>query len=99
MDWQEQRDKSVAFAKKLNAGNFQPETSGGQVELAATDEDGQDRTFTDEELAETGYHHGYVDGHPEGADRGGYVPFVFTDETETVGAFWDGGACEWFCSR
>lgn len=36
---------------------------------------------------------GYVDAHPEGADRGGYVPFLETESGKLI--FYYGPAGEW----
>jgi hypothetical protein len=92
---------SAELVKKLNAsewegpgyGPFIPVPSEGKIvsfyrlnEFMRDDDDGQ-IPYT---LADLGVDKGWLDEHPEGADRGGYVPFVFAGEAK---AFFRSG--EW----
>ena len=68
--------RSKRLADKLNEAKAVPKVSGGEVKVACGD-----ANLT-----------GYVDDHPAGADRGGYVPFVFHDG---AAAFWHPAECFW----
>lgn len=83
---------SDKLATKLNEGGFTPETDEGAVTLV-TEEDQSERPATEEELADLGFARGYVDAHPEGADRGGWVPFVHGQNGAVV--TWSEGSCQW----
>lgn len=80
----------------LNEQNFFPIVEEGNVTLgkyALDDEDYQtELAATDEELSELGFQRAYVGAHPEGADRGGYVPTLVC-ETGTFFYQEEGG--EW----
>lgn len=75
--------KSRRLADKLNEAKAVPKVSGGEVKVACADANPGEppQWFT-----------GYVDDHPAGADRGGYVPFVFHDGGA---AFWHPAECFW----
>lgn len=65
--------------------SFVPSVDDGEVRLLVSTE-GEQREATDEELVALGVNRLYLDSHPEGADRGGYVPFVeFKKQHETDG--------------
>jgi hypothetical protein len=75
----------VSVAQKLNELLVVPECDGGKVTLERyTDTDYEEtRPLNEEELAELAAlgvvpdnngHFGCLDEHPEGSDRGGYVP-------------------------
>jgi hypothetical protein len=81
------------FAEKLNAGKFEPKVSSGAVSLVVDNPRPVGRPATAAELEAVGFSHGHLDDHPEGADRGGYVPFVF--DTEGEAAIWDIGDYKW----
>jgi hypothetical protein len=71
-------EKTLSFADKLNKLRCWPEVSGGKVVCLVRD-DGDERELLDEEyeylgLAPDEDDYGCVDAHPEGSDRGGYVP-------------------------
>ena len=70
------KSKSELLADKLNEANVVPEVRGGQVTVACGN-----ASFT-----------GCVDDHPAGADRAGYVPFVYADG---AAAFYHPAECEW----
>ncbi len=70
-----------SLAARLNEIGAQPEASEGKIYLI--DEEGKNIEFDG---------HGYLDAHPEGADRGGYVPFWFQGDES---ALYSIGACEW----
>jgi len=83
----------VAFggplAQKLNADGVYPTSMGkGQVALFKDDDQGNEidvtANYPDIEL--------YIDEHPEGADRGGYVPWA---EAGSDTAFYYGPDGEW----
>jgi hypothetical protein len=80
----------------LNSKNASPEVDGGLV-VALTFYDDQNydepREPTPEEYERLGLNPDYlgcVEPHPEGADRGGYVP------TLTNGCHYSDVNCEWF---
>jgi len=91
-----QRLAQRAVKNTLNEQNFFPVVSQGQVTLgkyALDDESYQtELAATDEELSELGFQKGYVAAHPEGSDRGGYVPTIFC---ESGAYYYDEGAGEW----
>lgn len=77
------------FAEKLNAGKFVPKVNEGTVSLLVQPlghEMSSEQPATEEELAALGFDRGFVDGHPGGVDRGGYVPFVV--RRDGARAFW-----------
>ena len=88
----------MTLADKLNELNAFPEVEGGQVKLLVwTDPPTyeQDRPATDEELKALGIdpsEPGYVTDHPEGSDRGGFVPFVYAGKESAFHSENDG---EW----
>ena len=90
MNWRDTPSGKLATA--LNEGNFQPDVCEGTVYLVVEDEN-EERPATEEELAALKFDRGFVDAHPEGADRGGYVPFVHGKDGAV--AMYDEGACEW----
>lgn len=75
--------KSEELARRLNELNVRLETAEGRVvRLYSGDED-----LTEEQLVELGIDPslGYLDDHPEGRDRGGYVPYVVSVHKFEVG--------------
>ena len=78
---------SRELAKKLNDDGrpFMAVIGGGQVigftRYEGNEEDGEGEEIS-YSLAELGVDKGYLDEHPEGADRGGYCPFVFVGDAE-----------------
>jgi len=71
----------MTLAEQLNKVNALPQANEGKITLV---DEG------DNEIEFEG--HGYLDEHPEGADRGGYVPFWFQGDKT---AMYDVTACEW----
>lgn len=70
------KSKSELLADRLNEANAEPEVRGGQVKVTCGD-----TSFT-----------GCVDDHPAGADRAGYVPFVYHDG---AAVFYCPAECSW----
>ena len=81
---QRNQETLTQFVQKLN-NSYVPSVDEGKVTLRFSFKDEtdtyQDREPTPEELTDVGFHKGYVDEHPEGSDRGGYVPYVEHVET------------------
>ena len=77
------------LAEYLNSNEIMPDCAKGQVYLM------NDKyvPLTDDELKSMGFVEGYVEAHPEGADRGGYVPTV---HTANECAYFDENAGEWY---
>lgn len=69
------------LAEFLNSNDVRPVCRKGQVTLEPLAPD------------ELGITDGYLHEHPEGSDRGGYVPTVFT---ASGSAYYDENAGEWF---
>jgi hypothetical protein len=86
----------MSLVEKLNDGDFFPEVEQGTVLLYKyVDSDfDESRVATSEELEELAFERGSVEAHPEGADRGGYVPTVFCGPDI---AFYSDTSCEWQC--
>ena len=60
-----------SLAQRLNEARIWPNTERGKVTLFKQDEEGD---ATEEKVV--GFDgEGYVDEHPEGSDRGGFVPY------------------------
>lgn len=84
---------SIELVKKLNGDGdelkpYIPVLEEGKVvSFIKFDDDDDEVPFT---LADLDVDKGWLDEHPEGADRGGYVPFVFAGEAK---AFFHSG--EW----
>ena len=74
--------KKTSLADELNQRELTPGTVIEGKVYGFFDSDDNDLEF---EESKTGVTHGYLDEHPEGADRGGYCPWVFRDEES---AFW-----------
>jgi hypothetical protein len=106
-------DEAFELAKQLTELNVRPETSEGRVVVLTSRrrEDGVDyeEALDAEDFTRLGVDPslGYVDEHPEGSDRGGYVPFVLctatyalsgSDEKYNYRVYWDENANEWFPS-
>jgi hypothetical protein len=74
------------LANVLNRRGFRPDVSTGRVVALMTEDDEKvdDSVLRILELDPANL--GYLDAHPEGSDRGGYVPFVFRGEES---AYWD----------
>jgi hypothetical protein len=88
------RDLAKERCDFLNTNKATYTTHQGKVTLEfwADDRFFATRKATAEELETLGLDqsdHGYVEGHPEGSDRGGYVP------TLTNGCYYDEGAGDW----
>jgi hypothetical protein len=71
-----ERKETMTLAEELNGANAQPNCEKGQVTVA----------IGDTQLT------GYVGEHPEGSDRGGYVPTVFR---ESESSYYDSATGEW----
>lgn len=89
-------DPTPYLCDKLNHLDVSPDCSNGKVGLEKYVEATSDYVaLTEEELDWLGLEpdsegfYGCVEAHPEGADRGGYVP------TLTAGPYYDEGGCEW----
>ena len=87
------------FATLLNEHNFLPSCRKGQVTLVKTAYDAESCCWeecgtTQEDLDKVGFLEGYVEGHPEGSDRGGFVPTVYSKTGQT--AYHDENAGEWY---
>lgn len=84
-------DLCLSLADKLNDLVVQPTCDGGRVSLG----DGEGNSLTQEQLDYLGLApdsdgtFGSVEAHPEGSDRGGYVP------TLDAGPYFDEGGGEW----
>jgi len=76
--------------KRLNDAGIVPVPSaqGGEIELETSDGD----MATLVPLSDFGITEAYVAAHPEGSDRGGYVPTVFSPDGD---AFYSETAGEW----
>ena len=88
---------------KLNELRISPETAKGKVvELSSYDRTTHTSTpLENNELVALGLNPedlGYVDEHPEGSDRGGYVPFLkATCDGVQVEFYYYEPAGEWYC--
>lgn len=107
-------NKALELAEKLTKLRARVEVAGGRVTRLYRYYEVEkgvwaEEDFTEEQLAELGVDPelGYLDDHPEGADRGGYVPFVLSTHTwklESTGneyqyrVYFDQGGGEWFPS-
>ncbi|RKZ86256.1 MAG: hypothetical protein DRQ39_05955 [Gammaproteobacteria bacterium] len=105
-------DAPLELARQLTELGVRPETNQGQVVALVRSyrEDGvsYEEPLDVEQLAELGVDPslGYVDDHPEGSDRGGYVPYVLCVATYTTTysdtnhyrVRFDENANEWFPS-
>lgn len=74
---QEKREALEAFETALNDGNFAPNVEEGQVTSLRVSTQDEEREATPEEVEALGFEDGCIEAHPEGSDRGGYVPFVY----------------------
>lgn len=98
MDHQE-HEAGIQLANRLNEGGFEPVVEEGAATLRVTfgfDDKGHylgDRPATDQELADLGFERGFVEAHPEGRKRGGYVPYVVCGGATT---FWSETDAEWY---
>lgn len=82
------KKKNTPLYERLNELKVSPEVENGKV-VALVDTNGEHlRQAELEELGLDPEDLGTVEPHPEGADRGGYLP-------EVGGAQWDETACEW----
>jgi len=69
-----------AFVKSLNDAGVYPMVCEGEVTLVKEDDEGNEVEVA---LSEFNIIKGYVDEHPEGSDRGGFVPWVrLNDDVE-----------------
>jgi hypothetical protein len=106
--------KDFELAKELTKLRVRVETAGGRVTRLYRYYEVEkgvwaEEDLTEEQLAELGVDPelGHLDEHPEGSDRGGYVPFVLsthtwklegTDREYQYRVYFDEGAGEWFPS-
>lgn len=76
----------ISIARKLLKMNCFPEVAKEKVSLHVwTDDDYENsRPLTPQELTDLGVSNTYVGAHPEGSDRGGYVPWVETNDGQTT---------------
>lgn len=69
-----------SLAETLNGLNCVPSVDQGNVTLQRYADDDTDYQnpvdLSPMELQSLGFQRAYVDAHPEGSDRGGYVPYV-----------------------
>ena len=82
-----------SLTSRLNAAEVHPKVSEGKV-VGLFRYGPDNETEIDVPMAEFGITDGYIDAHPEGSDRGGYVPFVFADKVSShydeTGGDWQG---------
>jgi len=64
---------SEDLAKEMNERHYSPATMRGKVTLVQNFY--KDDTWDHEEVVTNYSGEGYLEDHPEGADRGGYVPY------------------------
>ncbi len=79
----------MTLANRLNELGLEPHCKGGSVTLTH----GYPYNPAEEETVALGIVDGSVEAHPEGADRGGYVPYVYTEDEEAY--YYDGEWQEW----
>lgn len=89
------------FAEKLNEFGVQPSIDEGQVVSLFTwseeDDEEEQVDLTDEQEKELGIQdgfNGYLVAHPEGSDRGGYVPCI----SEPNLVYYDENAGRWWAN-
>ena len=87
------------FATLLNENNLLPTCRKGQVTLVRTEYDAEsccweETQTSQEDLDKVGFLEGYVEEHPEGSDRGGFVPTVYSKDGQT--AYHDENAGVWY---
>lgn len=88
----------MRLTEKLEELNASLNTEKGQVVSVDVGPTDSPETLTLAELAERlGYSgaEGYLDDHPEGADRGGYVPTLFFLGDNAENVYYDDCCCEW----
>lgn len=81
------------LAEYLNTNNMMPKCAKGRVSLVKYTEDDEYIPLTTDELRSIDFTEGYIEAHPEGVDRGGYVPTV---HTANECAYYDENAGEWY---
>ena len=89
-NWRKQHAEDLCFADKLNEAGVHPSTDSGKVVGLLRD----DSELSDEELVALGLDPGDLGSvceHPEGSDRGGYVPFVGRVYYDENGGVWRPG--------
>lgn len=84
------------FADLLNLKGLVPRCREGQVTLGSRYDDADVTLFRDD-LDKVGFLRGYLEEHPEGSDRGGYVPTVFSKDGQT--AYYDETGCCWLADN
>jgi hypothetical protein len=89
------------LATLLNENHFVPVVQKGQVTLAKTAYDAESGCYdydesetTQEDLEKVGFLEGWLEEHPEGSDRGGYVPTVFFKNGQS--SYYHENAGEWY---
>jgi hypothetical protein len=99
---QQHRSDKVKLTEELEKLEAQPNVEKGQVESVEVTQDGSTKTLSLGELAtQLGFSgaEGYVDEHPEGSDRGGFVPTLFffgkSEGRKPENAFYDENGGEW----
>jgi hypothetical protein len=81
------------LAEYLNSNDIVPECAKGRVSLVRRDDSDEFIPLALEELSSIGFIEDYVEEHPEGSDRGGYVPTIHTSDEC---AYYDESAGEWY---
>lgn len=83
----------MSLAEELTSMELVPYCERGQVTLVKYDVNSRNYTNVPQEVIDRlGVVEGYIDEHPEGSDRGGYVPTVFAGDDA---AYYDENEGEW----
>lgn len=85
----------MTFAELLNENELVPSCKRGKVTLQVVSPEDEDAYVkaSAEVLERVGFKSGYVEAHPEGSDRGGYVPTVYSRDEEV--AYYDENGDGW----